>query len=543
MEVTIVGCSGSFAGPDSPASCYLLRAEPEGRTWSIVLDLGNGALGNLQRHIDPLSVDAVLISHLHVDHFIDLCGLYVMLKYVPGGSGRARSLPTAPRAPASTWPAPTATSTPRTCSGVFEFRDLRDREPSPSGPSRSRPWACEHTIESYGFRVEADGRMLAYTGDTDSVRRADTELMTGADLVLADAAFVDGRDTVTGHPPVGSRARRARPCGPGECSASCSRTCPRGTTPTSAARRPPQCGRVRSRSPSRVPPTSSDLPRAPRNAAVCRPAGSGGHPSGEGRPTRGVWAERCAATVADASTQEAPCSSEPSERDRSARSVSAACRCRSRDGPTRTARSRTIHAALDVGVTLIDTADAYHRDASDVGHNETLIAQALDAWSGDPGDVLVATKGGHLRPGDGSWTLDGRPEHLKQAARGVAPAARRSRRSVSTSSTAPTPRSPYAESVGAIRDLLDDGIIQMAGISNAEPGPDPRRPSESSAAASCRCRTSSRRPSAAASRSSTSAPSWVSPSCPWSPLGGIAQGRPTSAAPTPPSLRSRATAA
>ncbi|HEX5967453.1 MAG TPA: MBL fold metallo-hydrolase, partial [Intrasporangium sp.] len=88
MEVTIVGCSGSFAGPDSPASCYLLRAEFEGRTWSIVLDLGNGALGNLQRHVDPLTVDAVLISHLHVDHFIDLCGLYVMLKYVPGGSGR-----------------------------------------------------------------------------------------------------------------------------------------------------------------------------------------------------------------------------------------------------------------------------------------------------------------------------------------------------------------------------------------------------------------------------------------------------------------------
>ena len=91
MEVTIVGCSGSFAGPDSPASCYLLRAEFEGRTWSIVLDLGNGALGNLQRHIDPLTLDAVLISHLHVDHFIDLCGLYVMLKYVPGGSGGSTS--------------------------------------------------------------------------------------------------------------------------------------------------------------------------------------------------------------------------------------------------------------------------------------------------------------------------------------------------------------------------------------------------------------------------------------------------------------------
>src|SRR6188474_274845 len=70
----------------------------------------------------------------------------------------------------------------------------------------------------------------------------------------------------------------------------------------------------------------------------------------------------------------------------------------------------TIHAALDAGVTLIDTADAYHRDADDVGHNEALIAGALRSYGADTSHVLIATKGGHLRPGDGSWTLDGRPE-------------------------------------------------------------------------------------------------------------------------------------
>ena len=64
MDVTIVGCSGSFAGPRSPASSYLVRTEHEGRTWSIVLDLGNGALGALQRHIEPYAVDAVLLSKL-----------------------------------------------------------------------------------------------------------------------------------------------------------------------------------------------------------------------------------------------------------------------------------------------------------------------------------------------------------------------------------------------------------------------------------------------------------------------------------------------
>src|SRR4028119_2170988 len=72
----------------------------------------------------------------------------------------------------------------------------------------------------------------------------------------------------------------------------------------------------------------------------------------------------------------------------------------------------TIHAALDAGVTLIDTADAYHLHADEVGHNESLISQALASWDGDTSSVLVATKGGHRRPGDGSWTVDGSPAHL-----------------------------------------------------------------------------------------------------------------------------------
>ncbi|MEU0735462.1 aldo/keto reductase, partial [Streptomyces lavendulocolor] len=64
----------------------------------------------------------------------------------------------------------------------------------------------------------------------------------------------------------------------------------------------------------------------------------------------------------------------------------------------------TLHTALDAGMTLIDTADAYHLDAGDPGHNETLIASALAAYGGDTSGVLVATKGGHTRP-DGAWAL------------------------------------------------------------------------------------------------------------------------------------------
>jgi aryl-alcohol dehydrogenase-like predicted oxidoreductase len=128
----------------------------------------------------------------------------------------------------------------------------------------------------------------------------------------------------------------------------------------------------------------------------------------------------------------------------------------------------TIHAALEAGVTLIDTADAYHRDANEVGHNESLIARAVASYGGDTSDVLIATKGGHLRPGDGSWTVNGSPEYLKKACE-----ASLKRLGVEAIGLyqfhRPDPEVPYADSVGAIRDLLDAGKIRFAGISNATP--------------------------------------------------------------------------
>ncbi|HEY2057880.1 MAG TPA: aldo/keto reductase [Amycolatopsis sp.] len=128
----------------------------------------------------------------------------------------------------------------------------------------------------------------------------------------------------------------------------------------------------------------------------------------------------------------------------------------------------TIHAALEAGITFFDTADAYHRDAGEVGHNESLIARAIASYGGDTSGVLVATKGGHLRPGDGSWTLNGSPEYLKQAAE-----ASLKRLGVEAIGLyqfhRPDPKVPYGESVGAIRDLLDEGKIRFAGISNANP--------------------------------------------------------------------------
>ena len=137
------------------------------------------------------------------------------------------------------------------------------------------------------------------------------------------------------------------------------------------------------------------------------------------------------------------------------------------EGRPEEARSlATIHAALDAGVTLVDTADAYHLEAGEVGHNEELIARGLGTWSGDASAVIVATKGGHLRPGDGSWTRNGDPAYLEQAAK-------ESARRLGVEAIGlyqfhrPDPKVPYAESVGALADLLDEGVILRAGISNA----------------------------------------------------------------------------
>ncbi|KGM09753.1 aldo/keto reductase [Cellulomonas bogoriensis] len=127
----------------------------------------------------------------------------------------------------------------------------------------------------------------------------------------------------------------------------------------------------------------------------------------------------------------------------------------------------TVHAALDAGVTLIDTADAYHRDPTDVGHNEILLAKALRLAGAAADDVLVATKGGHRRPGDGSWYVQGDPGQLKKACE-----ASLQRLDVEAIGLyqfhRPDPQVPYEDSVGAIRDLLDEGKIVMAGISNAD---------------------------------------------------------------------------
>jgi aryl-alcohol dehydrogenase-like predicted oxidoreductase len=136
------------------------------------------------------------------------------------------------------------------------------------------------------------------------------------------------------------------------------------------------------------------------------------------------------------------------------------------DRPAPQDAEAVVHAALDAGVTLIDTADAYAWDESEFGHNESLVAAALRSYG--PADVLVATKGGHTRRGQ-EWELDGSPAYLRSACEA-------SLRRLGVDAIGlyqfhrPDPATPWEESMGALRSLVDDGLVRMVGISNADVG-------------------------------------------------------------------------
>ncbi|HNA98006.1 MAG TPA: MBL fold metallo-hydrolase [Marmoricola sp.] len=191
MKVTIVGNSGSYPGPGSAASCYLVSASAAGREYHLLLDLGNGALGALHRHLDPALVDGVLISHLHADHCMDLCGYYVLRKYHPDGA-----MPQIP-----VWgPKGTARRLARAYGlakdpGMGEEFDFR-RYPDASfqlGPFTITARRVTHPVRAYSLRIEANGRVLAYSGDT-GVCQSLVENSRAADLFLCEASFLESID-------------------------------------------------------------------------------------------------------------------------------------------------------------------------------------------------------------------------------------------------------------------------------------------------------------------------------------------------------------
>ncbi|MBG0828391.1 MBL fold metallo-hydrolase [Planomonospora sp. ID67723] len=184
MKLTIIGCSGSFPGPDSPSSCYLLEAEG----FRMLLDFGNGALGALQRHIGLYDVDAICLSHLHADHCLDLCPYHVVRTYSPHGPfGKipVYAPADAPRRLAAAYGMPeepgleTAFDFVRLTPGVFEV-----------GPFAVTAARVNHPVETFGFRISHGGRSVAYSADTGESSEL-VRLAAGADVMLCEASYLD----------------------------------------------------------------------------------------------------------------------------------------------------------------------------------------------------------------------------------------------------------------------------------------------------------------------------------------------------------------
>ena len=185
MRLTVIGCSGSFPGPDSPGSCYLVEAGG----FRLLLDLGNGALGALQRYCGLYDVDAICLSHLHADHCLDLCSYTVARRYAPGGA----------RPPIPVYaPAGAADRMTRAYSlepgpevrAAFDFVTLVPGSLG-IGPFQVTTDHVNHPVETFGFRLEHSGRCLAYSADTGE-SPALVALARDADLLLCEASFLEG---------------------------------------------------------------------------------------------------------------------------------------------------------------------------------------------------------------------------------------------------------------------------------------------------------------------------------------------------------------
>lgn len=126
---------------------------------------------------------------------------------------------------------------------------------------------------------------------------------------------------------------------------------------------------------------------------------------------------------------------------------------------------KVIHRALELGITFIDTADSYCKDESDKHHNEKLIAKALKEYQGDISNIIVATKGGLMRP-NGTWTRNGNPDHLRKTIRESFEAFGGEKPIDLWQYHAPDPEYKIEESLKPAKEAVDAGMIRFIGVSN-----------------------------------------------------------------------------
>lgn len=205
LAVTVLGCSGTYAGPDNACSGYLVR----GGGVAVLLDAGPGTLSSLQHHIRPTVLDAVVVSHSHPDHWGDVPVMRNALHYVLGHSGI---------------PLHSTAETLGYLDAVFHdgigdaFRPsvISDGSEIRVGPLRIRCSRTAHPAETLAFRVDLDGRSIAYSADTGPAWSF-TELGSGTDLGICEASWLDadGYEVDDLHMTAGQAGRMARAAGAG----------------------------------------------------------------------------------------------------------------------------------------------------------------------------------------------------------------------------------------------------------------------------------------------------------------------------------------
>ena len=198
LSVTVLGCSGSYPGRGEACSGYLVR----GAGATVWLDAGSGTMANLQHHVDLDEVDAVVLSHEHPDHWNDIEGFYVAMRY---GERPRRGIPVFA-------PAGVRAKTSKRMDPTFDWRIVRDGASGSVGGLRLRFSRTDHGPETLAVRIDGDGQSLGYSADTGP-RWSLASLGAGLDLALCESSYCGDKAGAPGHLTAGQAGADARAAG------------------------------------------------------------------------------------------------------------------------------------------------------------------------------------------------------------------------------------------------------------------------------------------------------------------------------------------
>jgi ribonuclease BN (tRNA processing enzyme) len=186
VKLTVIGCAGTFPGPDSACSSYLL--EHDG--FKLLIDAGNGSTGTLQRVTGLLAIDAIVVSHLHGDHFLDLVTYTYARRYHP--SGRPECLPVhGPSDIKAQVAGAFGRPVEELLNEVYDFRPIPGPGKFEIGPFAFVVDRVNHPVETYAMRISDGNHTLAYSADTGACDEL-VELASGVDMFLCEASYLEG---------------------------------------------------------------------------------------------------------------------------------------------------------------------------------------------------------------------------------------------------------------------------------------------------------------------------------------------------------------